>query len=57
MDDFIVVTVIEHTVSDAVFIDKLGDFLLLEDKFNEFLELRLAFGSYVVQVDQQELSL
>ena len=53
LDEFIVIWVIEHSIDDAIFIDKAGDFFLSKDQLNYFFEPVLNFWGYAVDIDKQ----
>lgn len=48
MQDLIVIGTVKHPISGAIFIDKCPNFFLIEQHFNRFVVLKLAF----VNVDQ-----
>lgn len=55
LKEFVIVGVVEHPISDAVLVDKVGYFLLAHYELNDVFELGLDFGLGRVNVDQQVL--
>lgn len=57
MNEFIVVRVVKHAVSDTVLVDEVRDLPLFQDDFNYLFELLFHLGSYTVDVDEEVLVL
>lgn len=53
LNQLVVVRVVEHSISDAVFIDKLGNFALPKNEFYYFLKLVFYLRGDAVNVNKQ----